>query len=324
MVVGFAPGTLTLFCGDIGGYKSVMMANVAINIWKSGRNVLVVPLEMPREKWFQRMVSREVEIPFDRLEHPSLLSKEEWEKIDGFSKDWDKLKSFYIMEAPERITVSYLKNEIEKHIEIFKPDLVVVDYIANLSPEKSQSNERPDLQIGEMLKSLRQMGRPEMGITDKGFGIVSGAQLGREALKRIRKSAISKGGFYSEDLRGSHEYSADADSIFAQMIDVNDPELLHFFKVKTRYGRGVFSSGSVRTTLRVRGDIGLICAENNDWVDASSQANILSKVDDVNDDFDPTKSSDDSISDSELNDEVFGCEQDGEQNNNEVDQLLGL
>ena len=46
------------------------------------------------------------------------------------------------------------------------------------------------------------------------FAVISGAQLGRDALKRIRKDGANKDKptINSEDIRGSHEYAADADN----------------------------------------------------------------------------------------------------------------
>lgn len=289
MVVGFAPGTLTLFCGDVGSGKSTMMSNVAINVWDlKDKNVLVVPLEMPRNMWYQRMLSRQTAIPFDRIEQASLLTEAEWEKLRNVEKSWkDKAGKFYIMEAPERIPVSYLRKEMERHIEIFKPDLIIVDYIANLIPESRSNVKREDLQIGEMLKDLRQMGKPGSGLHSNGFAIVSGAQIGREGLKRIRKLGANKTGFYSEDLRGSHEYSADSDNIFAQQPDPNNPDSFFFYKIKTRYGKGVFPNGKISTKLRVKADIGLITGENNNWINEMKQDEVLKKLDDPVGEFDP-------------------------------------
>ena len=291
MVVGFAPGTLTLFCADVGAYKSTMMLNIAVNIWKSGdKNVLVVPLEMPRSLWLQKMMSRETKIPFDKIQHPKMLNEEDWNKLKNESQKWDNLKKFYIMEAPERIPISYLRREIEKHIDSFKPDVVIVDYIANLVSERSWESLRSDEQIGNMLKDLRQLGRPGgMGLHKGGFSVISGAQINREGLKRYRKSGAVKGSFFSEDIHGSHQYSADADNIFGQMKDMSNSDRLHIFVIKTRYGRGIFPNGSSKTALEVQGNIGLIKGENTDWIDEIAQETILSKVDDPLEDFDASE-----------------------------------
>jgi archaellum biogenesis ATPase FlaH len=263
--VGFAPGTLVLFTADVGGGKSTIMLNIAFNIWeKEGKNVLFAPLEMPREKMYQKFLSRLLRIPFSKIEHPHLLNKVELEairnspaKIEQIEKE--KGGKFYIIDAPEQISVPALKKVIEKHISLFQPHLVVVDYIANLITDKDsyRKDMRNDLEIGNMLKSLRSMGRPN-AVTKEGFCVVSGAQIGRDALKRIRQAG-GKASFNSEDIRGSHEYSADSDAIYAQMPDPQQPDQKIFIHViKSRYGKKSFENGAQRAVLNVNHEICLI------------------------------------------------------------------
>ena len=141
-----------------------------------------------------------------------------------------------------------------KHIEIFSPKLVVIDYVANLEADKNRYG-RNDLEIGDMLKSMRRSGK------DLDFAILTAAQLGREALKRIRKTGSNKEktSINSEDIRGSHEYSADADNIYAQLKSTSQPnELLDLYCVKSRNGPTTFEDGSIRATLDIRPEFGLI------------------------------------------------------------------
>lgn len=267
-------------------HNSTMMVNVALNVWKeAAKNVLFVPLEMPRDKITEKVLSRELKIPFEKFEGKGQLSEKDWSAIDVFEKELSqKENKLYIMESPERVPVSVIRREIEKHIDLFQPDLVVIDYIGNLIPELASKRDRPDIQIGEMLKDLRHMGRVS-SITKEGFAVVSGAQIGREALKRVRKMG-GKVSFHSEDLRGSHEYSADADNIFAQMEDAANPDsTLNLFVVKSRYGRKAFPDGSTKASLDIVPEIGLLRSKNDAWLASEqSQSNILSKLSSVSED----------------------------------------
>jgi len=279
MVGGFAPGTLTLFCSDVGGFKSTMMLNIGLNIWAKGHNVLFVPLEMPRDKMTEKLVSRETGISFEKFECTYKMTEDDWKKITAFEKDRKKWShKFYIMDAPERTQVSLIRREIEKHVDIFKPVVVIVDYIANLVPEGRYVNERNDLQIGEMLKDLRHMGRRN-SITDNGFAVISAAQIGREGLRRLRKLGAGKSSFYSEDLRGSHEYSMIADYIFGQMEDVNNPSSnLIMLAIKCRYGSKSFG-GKSKAVLDIKPDISLIQSKDDAWLASEKQqSNVLEKV----------------------------------------------
>ncbi|MFA5598965.1 MAG: DnaB-like helicase C-terminal domain-containing protein [Phenylobacterium sp.] len=284
MRVGLAPGTLTLFTADVSGFKSTMMLNIAINAWElSGARVLFVPLEMPREIIYKKLVSRQTRIPFDKLENPKLLTEAENKILDELADGWND--NFFIMDAPERVPVSLIKREIEKNLSRFKPDVVVIDYIANLVPDANAKNDRPDLVIGDMLKALRTLGRRNV-VHENGFATISGAQLGRDALKRVRKLGTNQTSFHSEDLRGSHEYSADADVIYAQMPDPQQPESrLHFYVIKSRYGVKTFMDGARKAILEVQGDIGLIKSMNSNMFNEQKEE-ILAKVDHASLDFD--------------------------------------
>jgi len=288
MSIGFAPGTLTLFCADVGGFKSTAMLNVAANIWKKEqKNVLFIPLEMPRKYMYQKFLSRETQISFDRLNSPVSLTDEEIQKIEKEQNSWEEMDhKFFIMEHAERTKVSVIRREIEKHIDIFKPDLVVVDYIANLIPDLSR-RDRNDLEIGDMLKELRHIGGKNLE-----FAIVSAAQLGRDALKRLRKSGNDKMMAYSEDIRGSHEYSADADFIFALLPDPQQPKsLIHLVVVKSRYGKQVFEDGRSKAALEVRPEISYIHSREDILTNVNPD-DILQKTQDDSLNFDDTDGDD--------------------------------
>jgi len=268
------PGDHNFVSNNIITHNSTMMLNVALNIWKDKQeNVLFVPLEMPREQVIDKMVSRETQINFEKIAKKKYLTDEEVQKIEDVNNQWVKLPSqIYFLEYMERIKVSTIRRQIEKHIDLFKPRLVVIDYIANLIPDLSRDG-RNDLEIGDMLKDLRSMGRAY------NFAIVSGAQIGREALKRLRKSQSDKMMAYSEDIRGSHEYSADSDNIYAQFPDPTNPtERLQFFVIKARNGKKVFRDNQTSAVLEVKPEISLI--RSLDWTTADT-GDILKKVDSV-------------------------------------------
>ena len=281
--VGAAPGTLTLFCGDVGGFKSTMMLNVAMNVWqKSKKDVLYIPLEMPRHFILNKMLSRQSQIDFDRVASPKSLTEEEYEKLRKILfEDWNEEPGkFFVMDSYEqRARVSMLRREISRNIDIVQPSLVVVDYIANLEADSNRQG-RNDLEIGDMLKDLRHMGRPGV-VHAKGFAIVSGAQIGRDALKRVRKGGGDKTQFFSEDLRGSHEYSADADNIYVLFRDPQQPdERLQIHAVKCRYGKTTFPDGGSKAILEVKPACSLI-KSSQDFYSGENIGDILQKVDDV-------------------------------------------
>jgi len=274
MVTGFAPGTFTLFCADTGTYKSTIMLNIALNVWKQGNDVLFLPLEMSKTQIINRALSRETGISMELFSNFKSLAEEQIAITEETTDKFDTPKNrFYMMnEETAPTSVKKLKRDIEKHYDIFKPKLVVIDYLDLMEPDKFRDG-RNDLEIGDMIKALRRMGDA------MGFAIISAAQVGREALKRIRKNQ-EKASFNSEDIRGSHEYSTNSDNLFVLMKDPNQPTAyLQIFVVKTRQGRGAFGDGKIKAILEIKPQIGLVKSKD-DYFGQSDIEDVLKKVDD--------------------------------------------
>ena len=223
--VGFRPMHLTLFVADVGGHKTNIMLNIALNVCEK-HPILFVPLEMTRFDLTNRIIANRVNIPFDRIAKPSLLSDKEIQEIKDANLWLQNQYKFCILDAEERTSVSSLKLEIEKRVRTFKPKLVLIDYIANLRPDVRHLN-RNDLEIGEILKDLRFLGKKH------GFHIVSAAQMGRAAIKALKEGKDVD----STAIRGSHEYSADADTIFALLRIPNEDNRIKINTIKARHGR---------------------------------------------------------------------------------------
>ena len=284
-VIGFAPGTLSLFCADVGTFKTTIMMNVGVNLWKkSNKNVLFVPIEMPLKPYEQKLISCAAGIPFEKLIRPGLLEKGDLDFIKKEIDSWKDIEGkHYLMESLEdRVKVSTIRREIKKHIEIFEPDIIVVDYVANLVPDAVR-NGRNDLEIGDMLKDLQHMGKPGV-VSEKGFAIVSAAQVGRDALKRAIKDKDNIS-FTSSDIRGSHEYAMYATNIYVQWKDSDLPnEKLWIAPIKCRYGKTSYSDGTNKSALDIKPEINRISSFNIDWT-ANSSEQILEKVNSDDDDL---------------------------------------
>ena len=287
MVTGLEKGTLTLICSDVGSYKSSMMMNIGMNVWKDNHNVLFVPLEMDKDQIWKRMISRESRVPCDLItSNIKGLTNEQIEKMEQAQEEWHNREAmFYLMQESTRTTVINIERQIERNINMFKPKLVIIDYIANLEAHTKRGTNT--LEIGDMLKTMRHMGK------SLGFAVISGAQLGRNFLEKLRIAGANRDkiSVNSEDIRGSHEYSADADYIYAQIKSASQPnELLDIYCIKSRSGSTTFKNGSIRATLDVSPEIFWIRSQNYDFGD----------VNDILDDYDEIEKDANSINKQEL------------------------
>ncbi|MFW6015253.1 MAG: DnaB-like helicase C-terminal domain-containing protein [bacterium] len=256
MVTGFARGSLTVFCADVGGFKSAMMLNIGLNIWENtDKNVLFVPIEMPKERLYNRAISRQSGVPGEKIYNPKELTDDEVKRLKEANDKWKENKNkFYICEMPEETTVESIKRVIERYIITFNPHVVIIDYIDNLEPDQNYREDRRDLQIRSMVVKLRKMGQ------QKDFAVVSGAQLGKESLKKLRKTSDkSNKSLNSEDIRGAHTLAMYADNIYAQVPNMAQPDqLLDIYVVKARDGKKIFPNGSIKASLEVVPEVGYI------------------------------------------------------------------
>lgn len=257
MPVGLDIGSLTLIVADVGGFKSATMINIALNVCKqSGEDVLYVSLEMPVDRLMQRIMAREANVHSEKISKPHLLNDSEKERLKKANQDFKSISSkFAILDAQERMTVSKIRAELEKRKHYFKPRLVVIDYISILSPEPWYQRLAEHSWYGQMCKDLRQLGRK------MGFGVLSAVQLNREAIKSLRNQKDGKQTVGSDALRGSHDFSADADNIFVQFPHPDRPkEKLYLVCVKSRNGSTMFGpyKDKTKADLEVNPHIGRV------------------------------------------------------------------
>lgn len=225
--VGFRAQHLTLFVGDVGSHKSNIMLNVGLSLFERGHSVLFVPLEMNRLDLTSRIIANKAGVNYNKLARPEMLDESEFKRIKECSIWLEKQNRFCILDAQERTSVQQLESEIVKRSMTFHPTVVIIDYIANLKSDR-RYGDRNDLEIGEILKSLRFLGKKH------NFHIISAAQMGRQAIKAMKDDASAV--LDSTSIRGSHEYSADSDTIFGIIKVKDEPDKIKLFAIKARHG----------------------------------------------------------------------------------------
>jgi replicative DNA helicase len=222
--VGFRPMHLTLVVADVGGHKTNLMLNIALNVSEQGHNVLFVPLEMPWRDLTSRVICNRVNINNRLLAKPHLLKPEQIQQIKEASL-WEN-KHFAVLDAHERFELAVLRREIEKRVIGFQPKVVVIDY-ADIVRTEARYQSRT-IEIGEMLHSLRALGK------QYGFHIVSAAQMNRAAIKALREGDDSA--LDSTAIHGSHNYSAASDTIFGLMRIPDEKDKIKIYVIKARHG----------------------------------------------------------------------------------------
>ena len=186
--IQFSPRDLVMVGGKRGAGKSVICANIANNVYKSGKSAIYFTIEMDSRSILQRCCSIATEVPFARLRTKN-LSIVEWEKVAGwwadrfvdgqdrlkeyrshrdFDKFHDKLQAGDLL--PNRqldvvydpsLTLSKIRAELDKKVKALDVGVIIVDYInqvkrSSLPSRGGQYDWTEQIEVSKALKSMAQ------------------------------------------------------------------------------------------------------------------------------------------------------------------------
>lgn len=143
---------LIIFAGRTNIGKSIFLGNVALNILKQNKKVLLISLEMPEVLYAKRFSSQITKIPFNDL-HKHI------DQLRTTVLDFKSINSdatLYIKEFPPKsVTVAHINSYIKKlQQKGYTFDAIVIDYINLIKPSKSTGNSYDEIKtISENLRA---------------------------------------------------------------------------------------------------------------------------------------------------------------------------
>lgn len=188
-IITFSPRDLILVGGKRGAGKSITCANVANNVFNSGKSAIYFTIEMDSRQTLQRCCAIATEVPFSRLRTRN-LSITEWEKVatwwaHRFQEGEDKLLEYRehrnfdqfhhdlttscellpgrqldVVYDPS-LTLSKIRAELDKKVKMLDVGVVIVDYLNQVKraagPSKGgQYDWTEQIEVSKALKSMAQ------------------------------------------------------------------------------------------------------------------------------------------------------------------------
>ena len=180
---GWLPGQIVVFLAPSSGGKSVMLLNSAMHANQvCNKKVLYLSFEMNSWLCLLRHVSLMFEIPYSQIKKTDLSADEIKFITQGLKKAEDGPYFEYDvnMEDP---TPEYIDSKIRDLIASKgKPDLLVVDYIGNMTvrdaPKGAKDYELQSLAIKKLFTMAKRYNIP----------IITAQQINREAIRDARKA----------------------------------------------------------------------------------------------------------------------------------------
>lgn len=188
--IQFSPRDLVMVGGKRGAGKSVICANIANNVYESGKSVIYFTIEMDSRSILQRCCAIATQVPFSRLRTKN-LSVAEWEKVAGWWADrfvngQDRLKEYKQHRDFEKfhqelkttceilptqqlnvvydpsLTLAKIRAELDKKVKAMNVGVIIVDYMnqvkrSNLpSRTGGQYDWTEQIEVSKALKSMAQ------------------------------------------------------------------------------------------------------------------------------------------------------------------------
>lgn len=188
---GIKPSELMIISGASSSGKSLLMMNYAINAWlgpnkpqdgpenflEGGKNVVYFTLEMSKRQLEQRIDANIADLRHRAIMRGQLTPDEKirWRNSLDFQKYYDK--KFYIVDMPRGSRTIDVEARYNSIISEFQPDLVVVDYLGIMKPNKDFGQDW--LEVGHVAEDLHEFCR------SKNIAVLTAAQ--RKARNKAAK-----------------------------------------------------------------------------------------------------------------------------------------
>ncbi len=200
---GLRPGELLLIGGESGGGKSMLLMNMAIQMWmqentigmtdgfKPGNSVLYFSLEMPFKPCLNRVLARLSGNP-SKMIRSAKLNQDETEKLKRslkFINDYPY--EFEIIDIPRGATMESLELIYEEAKAHYDPKIIVIDYLGLMDYDGTDMEDW--LKLGKIAEKIHEFARVHNCI------VLSAVQLNRTkgakeedkiGLHRIGRSAL--------------------------------------------------------------------------------------------------------------------------------------
>lgn len=232
---GLAGGNSIVLLGFSGRGKSFFSALLGVRAWMAGRKVMVVSLEMPPSEYRNRLYAMMSEGEF-------LISE-----MGNATVDTDKVREWgreKLSKSPDFIVVGLddasemTPNRIQAKIDMYQPDLVIIDYLQLMSDNKRSEGMTPRmLGLSREIK-LMAMGNdiPIISIT----AVTDEENSKRESPPTLKQIAWSKGIEYDANLAiAVHKYPGTNMVEIACRKNRQGEEFRFFFEVD--FDRGVWT-----------------------------------------------------------------------------------
>lgn len=238
---GFQPGELVLFTGYTGEGKSMLATHTAWHAAvEQGKNVFFATSETVRSQVRRRIISRHSLLPQfglfpDGVNAAALknadLDVDKELVFDSVLEDLAKNPAYgvlYIAQIPRGGTLGFLEARLKRQQALWNIDLIVIDYLALLKPDRNRQSQREEL--NDILKDTKVLATSfDSG---RGVPVISPWAMGQDKYRE----ALIKGEYTLANLADTSEAEKSADVIVSMLRQKERPSEVTTQFLKNRDG----------------------------------------------------------------------------------------
>lgn len=198
--LGAHPGDLGIFAARPGSGKTWLMLHSANVVWQADYRVLMVATEVPANKMLQRFDALHLGLDYD-LFKKHLLPTEDMEGYKSFLMDEEESKKRFQIVNGTGMTPSGLGSLIDR----VKPDIVYIDSVHKLEPDKRYGTERW-LKMANLANELKDNVAQRYGVP-----VITNTHFNRDVGSAFGNSKNLDGGL--ENVAGGDEWGKVADLV---------------------------------------------------------------------------------------------------------------
>lgn len=209
LINGLHKSDLMVIAARPGMGKTSFAMNIVENVAMQGYSCAVFSLEMGKEQLTQRMLCSVAGVSMEHAQKGN-LTKQEWLKLAKAKEILNESKIF--IDDSSMITPRQVLSKCRRLKRKHGLDLIMIDYIQLMSPDKSKSSDSRQNEITEISRNLKILAK-EINVP-----VLALSQLSRAMEKEKRRPQLS-------DLRESGAIEQDADMVmFIHRPDVGANE----------------------------------------------------------------------------------------------------
>ena len=197
---GLRPATLLILAARPAMGKTAFSLNIALNVAKQNKRVLIFSLEMGEEELYNRLLAAESEVELKNIQrsHFDFNNKEMINRLLIARENLSTLEIY--IDASATPTITAIKNKARLLQRKYKNiDLIIIDYLQLISGTTNKGNREQE--ISEISRGLKLLSK-ELNVP-----IIALSQLSRRVESREDKTPMLS------DLRESGSIEQDADQV---------------------------------------------------------------------------------------------------------------